>query len=869
MSQNNQTHTPMMQQYFRLKAENPDKLLLYRMGDFYEFFFDDAITAAQQLELTLTHRGQSAGKPIPMAGIPVHTLENYLIKLVKQGQAAAIAEQVSEPGKGIVERKIVRIVTAGTLTDAALLEDKQDCILVSLNPHGEQVGIAILDLSNNRFNVSDIPLNQLNNELTRLQAAEILIPDQCQIDNALENISTPYPHWHFETRTANTYLCSHFAVQNLQAFGLDHQSLAIGAAAAALRYAQHTQQQNLSHIDHIHYYHLEDHLIIDATTRRNLELDTNLTGGQRYTLFSTIDHCQTSMGSRLLRRWLHQPLRQPTAIHQRLDAIDWLSTHLQTRENIRHHLAQCHDIERILTRLSLGSIRPREFKQLAQTLAQLPALQQALTTATSGTLLHEHYQWLIPLTALQTHLDRALADQLPLLSRDGGIFADGFDNELDQWRHLQRDGGDYLLALEIQEKERTGIANLKVSYNRVHGFYIEIPRSETKALPDDYIRRQTTKHAERYITNELKAYENNVLQANEKALARERQLYQQLIDYTNESQTPLRLIAQALAQLDVLTNLSQLATTHRWVRPELSTEPMISIKAGRHPVIEQALNTPFIANDTQLNTQHSLMLITGPNMGGKSTYMRQTAIIVILAAMGSYVPAQAATIGNIDRIFTRIGASDDLASGRSTFMVEMSETAHILRHATPQSLILLDEIGRGTSTFDGLSLAWAISEAILQLGALCLFATHYFELTELTQTHHTCFNAHVSAMQHEEQIVFLHQIQPGAASQSYGIAVAALAGIPKSVLTRAQNYLEQLEQQHQPHTTQAPIAHTKTISTAQLSLFHHDPQWERIQQCLAQTNPDELSPKAALSLIYQLKEMLTDEPTHPPHTTRR
>lgn len=861
----NSHHTPMMQQYFRLKAENPDKLLLYRMGDFYEFFYDDAVLAAKLLDLTLTQRGKSAGEQIAMAGVPVHTLENYLIKLVKLGQAVAIAEQVSEPGgKGIVERQVVRIVTAGTLTDASLLSEKQDCLLVSLHPKGEQVGIAIMDLSSNRFEVSDLLLSQLANELNRLQAAEILAPET-SLKTLGEWMNTddisPYPSWHFELNSAASRLCDHFAVQNLHAFGLDHHSLAIGAAAAALSYAQHTQQQDLSHLDHIRYYQVDDYLLIDATTRRNLELDTNLSGGSDYTLFSTLDHCQTAMGSRLLRRWLHQPLRQHDIINQRLDAIEWLQQQTMAIEQVRDALATCYDIERIVSRLALGSIRPREFKQIEQTLAQLPVLQQALTD-TSSHQLQQDQQQLQPLPELQQHLAQALMNDLPLLSREGGIFADGFDAELDQWRSLQQDGGQFLLELEAKEKERTGLNNLKVGYNRVHGFYIEVSRNQEQPLPDDYVRRQTTKNSERYITAELKAHENKVLQADERALARERQLYQALIEHVSQYMTPLRLVAESLAHLDVFSNLAQLATHYRWARPTFSQQPQLSIQAGRHPVIEQALNTPFIANDTQLDSTQSLMLITGPNMGGKSTYMRQSAIIAILASMGCYVPASAATIGQIDRIFTRIGASDDLASGRSTFMVEMSETAHILHHATANSLILLDEIGRGTSTFDGLSLAWAISEAVAKLGALCLFATHYFELTELAQQHNNCFNAHVSAMQHEEQVVFLHKVEAGAANQSYGIAVAALAGMPKSVLDSAKRHLTQLEQQSvliddTPHAETSHRLMETAAPAPQLSLFAEDGLAVELRQRIEQLDVDALTPKAALLLLYELKQQLS------------
>ncbi|MBD3766443.1 MAG: DNA mismatch repair protein MutS [Gammaproteobacteria bacterium] len=853
-------HTPMMQQYFRLKAENPDKLLLYRMGDFYELFYDDAVRAARLLDLTLTHRGKSAGEAIAMAGVPVHTLENYLIRLVKLGQSVAIAEQVSEPGqgKGIVERKVVRIVTAGTLTDDSLLDDKQECLLVSLYPKGNHVGLALLELSSNRFEASELNLTQLDNELNRLKPAEILWPEGLVIPDNLKNQHnfTPYPAWHFETQTAKNKLCDHFAVQNLHAFGLENSPLAIGAAAAALGYAQHTQQQSLSHISALKSYQLNDYLLIDSTSRRNLELDTNLSGGTDYTLFSTIDQCQTPMGSRLLRRWLHQPLLHTHAINQRLDAIESLIADSTNLNELTHLLADCFDLERILTRLALGSIRPREFRQIEQTLAKLPALQKLLS-AYSSELLIQLSQQATPLPELQQHLHRALAENLPLLVRDGGIFASGFDAQLDEWRSLQQDGGAYLLELEAREKARTGISSLKVGYNRVHGFYIEVSRSDDTPLPEDYVRRQTIKNSERYITPELKAHEAKVLQADEKALARERQLYAQLMQTVNNQLEPLTHIAQALAHCDALSNLAQVALQSRWHRPTFTEQTRIDIVAGRHPVIESALCTPFIANDAHLSQSRSLMLITGPNMGGKSTYMRQTAIIVILACMGSFVPADSACIGHIDRIFTRIGASDDLASGRSTFMVEMSETAHILHHATPQSLILLDEIGRGTSTYDGLSLAWAISEQVANLGALCLFATHYFELTELENTHARCFNAHVSAMQHEGKVIFLHKIAQGAANQSYGIAVAALAGMPKSVLERAQQHLTQLEVSN--HPLEKPLAASplnRQEAVQQLALFSSDTQAEQVKSQLMAVDADNLTPREALTLIYELKQLI-------------
>ncbi len=856
-------HTPMMQQYLALKAENADKLLLYRMGDFYELFYDDAKEAARLLELTLTQRGQSAGSPIPMAGVPVHTLENYLTRLVKLGRSVAIAEQITEPtqGKGIVERKVVRIVTPGTLTEDALLEDKRDCLLVALNPYKEQVGLAVLDLSSNRFYATQIGISALHNELSRLQPAEMLWPETLALPESLAQhpAISPYPVWHFDAVQGKERLCQHFAVHNLHAFGIENLALATGAAAAALGYAQHSHQQTLEHVTRIHSYALDDYLLIDATTRRNLELDTNLSGGNSNTLLSVIDRCQTAMGSRLLRRWLHQPLRKAQTINARLDHVACFYHHQSLLEKTRETLSLCCDLERILTRVALASVRPRELRQIEQTLAQLPELQTLLSQYPELNVLA---QSITPQLELQQQLNRALAQTLPLLIRDGGVFADGYDAELDEWRSLQKDGGDYLLALETRERERTGINTLKVGYNRVHGFYIEISRSDDTPLPDDYIRRQTIKNSERYITPELKAHETKVLQADEKALARERQLYAELVSLCQHNLPQLTPIANALAECDAMSTLSERALSLHWHRPSFSDDIGLNIKDGRHPVIESVLREPFIANDTHLDTQQRLMLITGPNMGGKSTYMRQSAIIAILASMGSFVPAQAATIGRIDRIFTRIGASDDLASGRSTFMVEMSEAAHILHHATANSLILLDEIGRGTSTYDGLSLAWAISEEVINVGALCLFATHYFELTDLENSHQGCFNAHVSAMQHHGKVVFLHKIEQGAASQSHGIAVAALAGMPEAVLKRAQEKLHKLEATAPPlekETSMKSAPQTAAVpqqAETQLSLFSTNPNADALQQKLSTLDIDELTPRLALEMLYQLKKMI-------------
>ncbi len=870
-------HTPMMQQYFALKATQPTMLLFYRMGDFYELFFDDAKRASQLLDITLTHRGQSSGEPIPMAGIPVHSLETYLVKLVRLGESVAIAEQVSDPnaGKGIVERKVVRVVTPGTITEDALLDEKQDCILLAILPHKQKVGIALLDIAGNRFEVTELAAEELSNELDRLRPAEILwaegqaIPEGYRERYAIH----PYPVWHFEYQQGYKRICQHFKVQNLHAFGLEDSPLAVGAASAGLHYAQHNHQHSLTQLTSIRRYQLTDYLMIDATTRRNLELDKSQSNEQRHTLVGVMDTCQTAMGSRLLRRWLNQPLRDIAQIQARQQVIHSLLTQPSSLHRIRQVLANCADIERILTRIALASVRPRELKQLAHTLTQLPDLHHLLTQLASPAL-DRLIAGLEPQPHLQTHLAQALADQLPLLARDGGVFRTGFDEQLDHWRNLQQNGGEFLLELEQRERERTGIANLKVGFNRVHGFYIEVSRSQDTPLPVEYIRRQTIKNAERYITEELKAHEVEVLQAEDQALARERTLYNELVAQLQAQQDILYPIAQTLAQLDLFACLSERAISQQWHCPSfVSDRTSIHIVQGRHPVIESALQEPFIPNDGFLNDQAHLMLITGPNMGGKSTFMRQTAIIVIMASMGSFVPAAQAEIGQIDRIFTRIGASDDLASGRSTFMVEMSETAHILHHATHQSLILLDEIGRGTSTYDGLSLAWAIAEAVLSLKALCLFATHYFELTDLANHYHGCVNAHVSAIQQERNVIFLHKIEQGSANQSHGIAVAALAGIPSQVLASAEAKLKQLEQQAHPldqqtqtsvtlnesHTAEALSTETAQTSLAQISLFSGNPIGDKVIKALRRFNPDDMTPKQALEALYKLQQIAKED----------
>ena len=767
------------------------------------------------------------------------------------GESVAICEQIGDPAtsKGPVERQVVRIITPGTLTDEALLEDKRDNLLAAVLTTKQGWGLAWVELASGRFRAMELEDDEgLTAELARLAPAELLYPENTTLPAGVNESSglRPRPAWHFGVESSERALCAQFAVHDLSGFGLQGHARAIAAAGALLAYLNDTQRAALPHLSGIGLERREDGLLLDAVARRNLELDSSISGERRYSLLGVLDHTATALGARELRRWLHRPLRDRVTLLQRQEAVTAL---IETRGFSELHdlLRETADVERILARIALRSARPRDLSALRQTLAQLPGLYASLAALQRDALLELQTQ-LEPLPAVHHLLSSAIAEPPAALLRDGGVIAEGYDATLDELRALSLNADTFLLDLEQRERERTGIATLKVAYNRVHGFYIELSRTQAEKAPADYIRRQTLKGAERYITPELKSYEDKVLSARERALAREIMLFDTLLDTLIEHREELARVAQGLAALDVLSTLAERAHSLDWCRPLLSDEPGIDIQGGRHPVVEATLDSPFIANDTQLAPEQSLLLITGPNMGGKSTYMRQTALIVLLAHIGSHVPARTARIGPMDRIFTRIGASDDLSSGRSTFMVEMTETANILHHATAQSLVLMDEIGRGTSTFDGLALAWAVAEKLSEINAYTLFATHYFELTRLPETHANARNAHLAAVEHGERIVFLHSVQDGPASQSYGLQVAALAGVPKKVIQNARKHLRALENE----SMAAPVPQLDLFYTPHVEVIETEPALDALREL----NPDELSPREALAMLYQLKGML-------------
>jgi DNA mismatch repair protein MutS len=787
-------HTPMMQQYLSIKERYKDVFLFYRMGDFYEMFFDDAIEAAKLLNITLTQRGQSAGKAIPMAGVPFHAVDNYLAKLVRLGRSVAICEQIGEPSsiKGPMQREVTRIITPGTLTEEALLNANDDNILLALYQDKDRFGLACLELSRGQFEISELDsLEAVQAELARLRPAEILINGEMPVPQYLKEFHVnKRPPWDFNLNSAQKVLLQQFKVQTLKAFDCEHLPAAVIAAGALLRYTLQTQCTTLAHLQSLKVVSNAETVIMDAHSRRNLEISVSLHDKASHTLRAILDKTKTPMGSRLLNRWLNQPLRQRNALEQRQQAIQSL---LANHNIVRELLAPIGDVERILTRVSLHSARPRDLLKLKDTLQALPALKNSLKTNDSELLtsLKENIHLFPELSAM---LFKAIAAEPAALIRDGGVIAEGYDAVLDELRQLSTHADSFLVKLEQEEKQKTGLSSLKVGFNRVHGFFIEISRMQAEQAPTHYMRRQTLKNAERFITPELKSFEDKVLSAEAKALTREKELYEALLDIINEQLLPLQHLADALAQLDVLTNLAERAYSLELNRPILSDEPGILIKQGRHLVVEAYLEEPFIANDTKLTPQNRMQIITGPNMGGKSTYMRQVAIIVLLAQIGSFVPAQQARIGLVDRIFTRIGASDNLTEKQSTFMLEMIETSTILRQATPQSLVLMDEIGRGTSTFDGLSLAYACAEYLAEHNqSLTLFATHFFELTHLSDNLDCAINLHVSASDKDGSIIFLHRIEAGPANKSYGLHVAQLAGIPDVVINKAYEKLQQLE----------------------------------------------------------------------------
>ncbi|ENM5734118.1 DNA mismatch repair protein MutS [Vibrio mimicus] len=848
-------HTPMMQQYLRLKAENPDILLFYRMGDFYELFYDDAKRASELLDISLTKRGASAGEPIPMAGVPFHAVEGYLAKLVQMGESVAICEQIGDPAtsKGPVERKVVRIVTPGTVTDEALLSERVDNLIAAIYHHNGRFGYATMDITSGRFQLSEPQTEEeMAAELQRTSPRELLFPEDFAPVHLMANRqgNRRRPIWEFELATAKQQLNQQFGTRDLVGFGVEQAQLGLCSAGCLIQYVKDTQRTALPHIRSLTWDRQDQSVILDAATRRNLELTYNLAGGTDNTLADVLDHCATPMGSRMLKRWIHQPMRDTATLNQRLDAIGELKEAALYAE-LHPVLKQIGDIERILARLALRSARPRDLARLRHAMQQLPELHSLLTELGQPHLaqLRTHAQ---PMDELCNLLERAIKENPPVVIRDGGVIADGYSAELDEWRDLANGATEFLERLEAEERDRHGIDTLKVGYNNVHGFYIQVSRGQSHLVPPHYVRRQTLKNAERYIIEELKQHEDKVLNSKSRALAVEKQLWEELFDLLLPHLEQLQQLAASIAQLDVLQNLAERAESLEYCRPTLVKEAGIRILGGRHPVVEQVMNEPFIANPIELNPQRRMLIITGPNMGGKSTYMRQTALIALMAHIGSYVPAESAQIGPLDRIFTRIGASDDLASGRSTFMVEMTETANILHNATSHSLVLMDEIGRGTSTYDGLSLAWASAEWLArEIGALTLFATHYFELTELPNSLPHLANVHLDAVEHGDSIAFMHAVQEGAASKSFGLAVAGLAGVPKPVIKNARAKLQQLELlSSQPAKTRKP---SRVDIANQLSLI---PEPSVVEQALAELDPDELTPRQALDALYRLKKML-------------
>lgn len=845
-------HTPMMQQYLRIKKEYPDMLLFYRMGDFYELFFDDAKRAAKLLDITLTSRGKSGGNAISMAGVPYHAAENYLARLVKKGESIAVCEQVGDPAtsKGPVERKVMRVVTPGTLTDEALLPDSRDNLVAALFSADSVIGIAWLDLSAGRFRMTEVRgEDALGDEIARLRPAELVVSEDQSLTRDLPpelRISTR-PIWHFDVESANRMLCSQFRTRDLAGFGCEEFPHGLAAAGALLQYVSDTQKTALPHLQAITVERRDDAVIMDGPTRRNLELEESLSGNPQHTLAGAMDSCQTTMGSRLLRRWIQRPLRDATVRLARYQAVESIIAGPLTDE-LQEALRGIGDIERILSRIALRSARPRDLAQLGVALGRLPGVGRILGNTDSPHLqavlgrISDHPQ-------LTTLLEKAIIENPPMLIRDGGVIAESYDETLDDLRAIATNADQFLLDLETREKSRTGIPTLKLGYNRVHGYYIEITKAQAHRAPVDYIRRQTLKAAERYITPELKEFEDKVLSARERSLSREKHLYDGLLDTLIDALAGLQSTAAGLAELDVLVCFAERAVSLTLSKPRIADEPCIEIVGGRHLVVEKVIDTPFIHNDLSMNKDQRLLVITGPNMGGKSTYMRQAALITILAHIGSFVPADSLRIGPVDRIFTRIGASDDLAGGRSTFMVEMSETATILNNATESSLVLMDEIGRGTSTFDGLSLAWAAAHHMGEkLKSFTLFATHYFELTALADELPDCVNVHLDATEHNGQLVFLHSVKAGPANQSYGLQVASLAGVPPSVTQRAKRYLSLLESQQ--------TAEKKSVQ-GQLPLMI-DAQPEKddpLRDALLDLDPDSLSPREALDALYKLKDL--------------
>jgi DNA mismatch repair protein MutS len=847
-SSKDNSHTPMMQQYFRIKSEYSDILVFYRMGDFYEMFFDDAKKAAEILSITLTARGNSAGEPIPMCGFPYHAAEGYIAKLIKIGESVAICEQFGDPAtsKGPVERKVIRVITPGTVTDEALLEERQDNFLVSIF-FNKNYALACLDLSSGRFTVQELnSIEELLSEIERLNPAELLLNEDWSLPAALKERKglTRRASWHFDKTSAEKVILKQFKIHDLKGFGCEGMHTAISAAGCLLQYVKETQQSSLPHIQGIRVETSDDSILLDASSRKNLEIDYHPSGQRKFTLLGVLDKAITAMGSRCMHRWLNRPLRDQEILNARYDAVDALSQS-NLYQDVRDILRAVGDIERISSRIALKSARPRDLLVLRDTFSVLPALQDKIADSASSEInrLSKHIAQQPELLEL---LQKAIIENPPVLIRGGGVIAHGYHQELDDLRNLSQNANQFLIDMENREKLNTGIATLKIKYNRVHGYYIELPRSQSDDVPDTYIRKQTLKNAERFFTTELKDFEDTVLNAKEQALSFEKKLYDELLTILAGALIPIQHCAIALAELDVLANFSERSQQLNLTRPVLQRKRGINIIAGRHLVVEEVSSIPFVANDLDFSDKRQMLIITGPNMGGKSTYMRQAALIVLIAHIGCFAPAQDFKCGPVDKIFTRIGASDDLTSGRSTFMVEMSETANILHNATANSLILMDEVGRGTSTFDGLSLAWACADYLAKnLQAFTLFATHYFELTSLPEEQSSIHNVHLDAMEHGDKIVFLHAVKEGAASQSYGLQVAALAGIPRSVIEQAKLKLQHLENNAYTEVQQG-------LGSTQLDLFSVSEPSPALK-LLENAALDELTPKQALDFLYQLK----------------
>lgn len=839
----------MMQQFLRIKEDNPHTLLFYRMGDFYELFLDDAVKASTLLGITLTSRGQINGEPIQMAGIPHHAADGYLAKLLKAGESVAVCEQIGDPAtsKGPVERKVVRVITPGTLTEDSLLDSHKDSLLCAVFEQKKQYGLATIDLASGRFLLQEMDSEtSLKTELARIGPVEILFSEDNHLLNRLKERqgACPLPDWHFDLQTATRLLNKQFDTKDLRGFGCHTMSLAICAAGALLQYLKDMHQSAVPHLQSIKVIRHDSFITLDAATRQHLELDYHPSGNINFTLFGLLNRCKTTMGTRLLRRWIHLPLRDQETIKHRYLAIEQLQQPMAI-DGVQDALKLTGDIERITSRIALLTARPRDLVVLRQTLDALPSIQQKLDQLAAPRLTElrkktgEHQE-------LLSLLDQAIVENPPVLIRDGGVIAEGYNDKLDELKNISRNADQFLLDIEQKERENSQINTLKLSYNRVHGYYIELPRSQADKVPDYFVRKQTLKNVERYITPELKEFEDKILHAKEQALAFEKELYNGLLLSIAPQLTSLQHCAEALAEIDLLTNFADRAIALNFNPPELMDSPGLSIKEGRHPIVESVIESPFIANDIELHNERRMLIITGPNMGGKSTYMRQIALITLMAYIGCYVPASKAKIGPIDQIFTRIGASDDLATGRSTFMVEMSETANILHNASEKSLVLMDEIGRGTSTFDGLSLAWASAKYLADKAQpFTLFATHYFEMTALPEQSSAVANVHLDAIEHDDSIVFLHAVKDGAANQSYGLQVAALAGVPKSVIRDARKKLATLEQKR----TQDPQ------TSDQFDIFQPIQNTETFD-FIDQLSPDDLSPKEALEALYQLKSIV-------------